>query len=35
MAFGITDLRKGTIFELDGTPYKVVEYAQKVMGRGG
>lgn len=35
MAFGITDLKKGTIFELDGTPYRVVEYAQKVMGRGG
>ena len=35
MAFGITDLKKGTIFQLDGTPYKVVEYAQKVMGRGG
>ncbi len=35
MAFGITDLKKGTIFELEGTPYRVVEYAQKVMGRGG
>lgn len=35
MAFGITDLKKGTIFELDGTPYRVLEYAQKVMGRGG
>ncbi len=35
MAFGITDLKKGTIFQLDGTPYRVVEYAQKVMGRGG
>jgi elongation factor P len=35
MAFGITDLKKGTIFQLDGHPYKVVEYAQKVMGRGG
>ena len=35
MAFGITDLKKGTIFQLDGVPYKVVEYAQKVMGRGG
>lgn len=35
MAFGITDLRKGTLFQLDGHPYKVVEYAQKVMGRGG
>lgn len=35
MAFGVTDLKKGTIFQLDGTPYRVVEYAQKVMGRGG
>lgn len=35
MAFGITDLKKGTIFQYEGTPYKVVEYAQKVMGRGG
>ncbi len=35
MAFGITDLKKGTIFELDGTPYRVVEYGQKVLGRGG
>ncbi len=35
MAFGITDLKKGTVFQLDGAPYKVVEYSQKVMGRGG
>jgi elongation factor P len=35
MAFGITDLKKGTIFQMDGSPYKVVEYSQKVMGRGG
>lgn len=35
MAFGITDLKKGTIFELDNTPYKVIEYSQKVLGRGG
>lgn len=35
MALGVTDLKKGTIFQLDGTPYRVVEYAQKVMGRGG
>lgn len=35
MAFGITDLKKGTVFQLDGHPYRVVEYAQKVMGRGG
>lgn len=35
MAFGVTDLKKGTIFQIDGTPYRVIEYAQKVMGRGG
>jgi elongation factor P len=35
MAFGITDLKKGQIFQMDGVPYRVVEYAQKVMGRGG
>jgi elongation factor P len=35
MALSITDLKKGTIFQLDGTPYRVVEYGQKVMGRGG
>lgn len=35
MAFGVTDLKKGQIFQMDGVPYRVVEYAQKVMGRGG
>ncbi len=35
MALSITDLKKGTIFQLDGTPYRVVEYSQKVLGRGG
>lgn len=30
-----TDLRKETLIELDNIPYKVVEYAQKQMGRGG
>lgn len=30
-----TDLKKGTVFQLDGKPYKVIDYAQKVMGRGG
>jgi elongation factor P len=34
-ALGITELKKGTIFELNGTLYKVLEYSQKVMGRGG
>jgi len=32
---GITDLRKGTLIKIDGQPWKVVEYAQKQMGRGG
>jgi elongation factor P len=35
MALSITDLKKGTIFQLDGVPYRVVDYNQKVMGRGG
>ncbi|MBQ6354810.1 elongation factor P [Candidatus Saccharibacteria bacterium] len=30
-----TDLKKNTLITLDGQPYKVVEYSQKVMGRGG
>lgn len=35
MALNITNLKKGTVFQLDGEPYRVIEYAQKVMGRGG
>ncbi len=35
MALGVTDLRKGAVFSWEGTPYRVVEYAQKVVGRGG
>ena len=30
-----TDLKKGTVIQMEGKPYRVVEYAQKVMGRGG
>lgn len=30
-----TDLKKGTVCQIDGVPYRVVEYGQKVMGRGG
>jgi elongation factor P len=30
-----TDLKKGTVIQIDGTPYRVTDYAQKVMGRGG
>lgn len=35
MAFGITDLKKGQLITIEGSPYKVVDYNQKVMGRGG
>lgn len=30
-----TDLKKGVVCQIDGKPYRVVEYNQKVMGRGG
>ncbi len=30
-----TDLKKGAVISIDGQPFKVIEYAQKVMGRGG
>lgn len=33
--YSVTDLKKGTVIQIDGIPYKVVEYSQKVMGRGG
>jgi elongation factor P len=35
MGLSITDLKKGTLFVLEGEPYRVVDYNQKVMGRGG
>jgi elongation factor P len=35
MALSITNLKKGVVFQLDGVPYRVVDYNQKVMGRGG
>jgi elongation factor P len=35
MALSITDLKKGTLFQWAGEPFKVVDYKQKVMGRGG
>ncbi len=34
-SLSITELKKGTVFQLDGAPYKVVDYSQKVLGRGG
>ena len=30
-----TDLKKGVICQLEGAPYRVIDYNQKVMGRGG
>lgn len=30
-----TDLKKGTIIQIDSQPYRVLDYNQKVMGRGG
>ncbi|MDB5164750.1 MAG: elongation factor [Candidatus Saccharibacteria bacterium] len=35
MALSITDLKKGTVFQWEGQPFRVVDYNQKVMGRGG
>lgn len=35
MALSITNLKKGTLFQWEGEPYRVIEYNQKVMGRGG
>lgn len=35
MGLSITNLKKGVLFQLDGVPYRVVDYNQKVMGRGG
>ncbi|HVX24138.1 MAG TPA: elongation factor P [Candidatus Saccharimonadales bacterium] len=35
MALSITDLKKGTVFQWEGEPFRVVDYKQKVMGRGG
>lgn len=30
-----TDLKKSTVIQIDGQPFRVTDYAQKVMGRGG
>ena len=35
MTLSITDLKKGTIFKFNKEPFKVIDYSQKVMGRGG
>ena len=34
MSLSFTDLKKGTIFQMDGVPYKVLDYSHKMMGRG-
>lgn len=35
MSYSPTDLKKNTVIQIDGKPYRVIEYSQKVMGRGG
>ncbi|HEY6737115.1 MAG TPA: elongation factor P [Candidatus Saccharimonadia bacterium] len=35
MVLGHTDLKVGTLIELDGVPYRVTDYTHKAMGRGG
>jgi len=35
VALSITNLKKGTLFQWEGEPFRVVDYKQKVMGRGG
>ena len=30
-----TDLKKGVVIQIDGQPFRVIDYNQKVMGRGG
>jgi elongation factor P len=30
-----TELKKGVVVQVDGKPFRVIEYNQKVMGRGG
>jgi len=33
--YSITELRKDTLIDLDGVPYKVTDYSHTKMGRGG
>jgi elongation factor P len=35
VALSITNLKKGVVFQWEGEPFRVVDYNQKVMGRGG
>ncbi len=33
--YGPTNLKKGTVIQIDGKPFRVTDYNQKVLGRGG
>lgn len=35
MAYSPTDLKKGVVVQIDGKPFRVTDYNQKVVGRGG
>jgi elongation factor P len=35
MSYSPTELKKGTVIQIDGKPFRVIEYNQKVVGRGG
>ncbi len=35
MAYSPTDLKKGIVVQIDGKPFRVTDYNQKVLGRGG
>ena len=35
MVYGHTDLKVGTLIELEGVPYRVTDYNHKAMSRGG
>ncbi len=35
MSLSITNLKKGVLFQWEGEPFRVVDYNQTVMGRGG
>lgn len=35
LVYGHTDLKKDVLIELEGVPYRVVEYSHHAMGRGG
>jgi len=35
VAYSPTELKKGVVIQIDGKPFRVTDYNQKVMGRGG